>query len=134
MNLSFKTEFPWGGPTGFIDKILGGTKIHTIRTDLGKRWQPGRTAHICTGVRTPEYKQWAIKKVVSIQRIEILWIPFSMGGLLESPVPTVYVDGRVIIDDVQLITNDGFDRYDDFYKWFKDDYKGVLIHFTDKRY
>ena len=39
MLLSFKRNYPWGGETNFVQKIIQGEKIHTFR--IGDRWRPG---------------------------------------------------------------------------------------------
>lgn len=47
MILSFKPQFR--------QKILDGTKIHTIRDDPNDRWQAGKIIHAATGVMTKNY-------------------------------------------------------------------------------
>jgi len=44
MILGFKTKF--------TDKILNGSKIHTIRKDSKNRWKVGNTIHFANGIRT----------------------------------------------------------------------------------
>ena len=43
MILAFKTKFPDGTTTDFVNKILNGSKIHTLRQ--GERWQAGYFVH-----------------------------------------------------------------------------------------
>jgi hypothetical protein len=47
MNLTFKTEFPWGKPTNFRQQIQEDKKVHTFR--LGDRWKPGDRIHFWEG-------------------------------------------------------------------------------------
>jgi hypothetical protein len=132
MILSFKTLFPWGTPTNFIEKITrqpGFTpKIHTIRK--GKRWKPGNKIHFATGVRTKNYKQFNFGMCISTQHIAILKNP---KGFI-----TVIIDYSRILDDEQkqkLATNDGFDSIEDFYKWFEaKGFTGQIIHWTTFKY
>jgi DNA modification methylase len=42
----------------FVQPILNGTKIHTLREDVLNRWQPGRVMHMAIGVRTTNYYQF----------------------------------------------------------------------------
>ncbi len=55
----------------FVDPILNGTKIHTIRLDPYERWKPGMKMHMATGVRTKHYKQFAEKICVGVSFIHI---------------------------------------------------------------
>ena len=41
MILGFKKYFSDRTPTNFVEKILSGKKITTIREDKHKRWKPG---------------------------------------------------------------------------------------------
>ena len=139
MVLGFKTIIN-GNPTGFPEKILAGTKIHSIRN--GNRWKPGMIIHPATGVRTPNYKQITEKPltVISVQDIEIQrW---------ENKFPYVLIDNRfgydyMIENDLQLLNtlavNDGFESFKDFAEAFQaihpgDLFEGQIIHWTDYRY
>lgn len=126
MILGFKTKDK-GKPTGFVEKIEKGIKIHTIRK--GFRWGPGRIIQFATGVRTSKYHQFKDGKCISTQRIEIYPAePMNRGE--------VVVDGRNLSLDekIELAHNDGFDNLVSFWLWFDSDFEGQLIHWTDKKY
>lgn len=138
MILSFKQDFPWGAPTGFEDKILAGKKIHTIRADKSDRWQPGLLIHFATGVRTKNYNQFYQDVCYSTQHIEIEPDqPRSANpGIDFGYSPLVVVDSRVLDagEASRLAQNDGFDRWEDFARWFSDPFEGKLIHWTTIKY
>lgn len=122
MILGFKTKFPDGSPTNFIEAIESGEKIHSIREGL--RWGTDMNIHMATGVRTKNYRQFALKRVVSVQRIII------RGGLKE-----VWVSGRKLSSDEieRLAKNDGL-TVARFWEWFHSNIVGQIIHWTDYRY
>jgi len=144
MILSFKKQFPWGEPTNFKEKILSGTKIHSIRDDKTARWKPGMQIHMAYGVRTKFYecfnknncksKQYIY--IVNNEKIRMVGIDDSPNG----PGDLFYMNNLESGDEAMRINveilakNDGFDSVDDFFKWFHSDFKGVIIHWTDFRY
>lgn len=131
MILSFKQQFR--------DKILYGTKIHTIREDAHNRWKVGMPIQFATGVRTKQYEQFYTGKCTGIQKIE-----FSIYNFSEI---IIKVDGKEIRNTdetyAQMMHNDGFDSMIDFYEWFIPVinsnpstliWSGKLIHWTDFKY
>jgi len=122
----------------FIDKILDGTKIHTIRTDKHDRWAAGRKIHFGTGVRHWSYKQFHEAECISVQKIEIKWLEVETTTT-ESTKKTIHRQAAVFVNgfymDIYTIAkNDGFDSVEDFHKWFDKDFTGKLIHWTDYKY
>jgi hypothetical protein len=113
----------------FVNKILSGEKLHTIREDKHNRWKPGVKMHMATGVRTKDYNCFNETECKGIQDIEII----QRGSNL---VPVIYIDGVTILKDeqIQLAKNDGFDSVEDFWNWFNKDFSGVIVHWTDFRY
>lgn len=137
MNLGFKKKYPWGKPTLFKEKILSGTKIHSIREDKKRRWKVGMLIHMAYGIRTKFYECFCNKhRCKLIQEIRIKY---------NGKYPTVYIDGFLFaeetetlwyaLDDMMILAkNDGFDSVEDFFKWFNKDFEGVIIHWTSFRY
>jgi hypothetical protein len=123
MILGFKTIHPiTKTPTEFVDKILRGIKIHTVR--FGNRWKVGDKIHFATGVRTKDYHQFMEGYVKGTQRVEIYPIDRS-----------IYVDkNKVKLTDSDFTFNDGFETAEDFWEWFKDPIDAQLIHWTDFKY
>jgi hypothetical protein len=124
MNLYFTERFPWGEASNFEQKILDGTKIHTIRRDPNYRWREGMTIHFRMGTR------WK-SKLFATGTVE------KVGGVLISP-PNHIVQlwssprWRRISDTglAELAKNDGFDSVKDFWKWFNDEpFAGRIIYF-----
>ena len=122
----------------FVEPILKGSKIHTIREDIHNRWKPGKIMHMATGVRTKNYKQFCESECTSVQELKIIFNPdyfFSQ----------VWVDGEELEfrQICTLVLNYGFIRVADFYNWFLKKaklenrtyiYKGKIIHWTDFKY
>lgn len=132
MVLNFSKTTPWGDPTNFEQLILSGEKIHTIRK--GNRWSSGDFIHMSTGSRTPNYNQFnADRKDLQIcKSVQEISIHYQPG--VEFPV--IEVDGVILgfIRSRLLAVNDGFKDEEYLYSWFKEDFKGQIIHWTDYRY
>lgn len=119
MVLSFKEQFK--------QPILDGTKLHTIRADLYRRWVKGRKIHFATGVRTPKYNQFYEGVCTHVQAIELN--PHTRQILLEDE------EGEMVqMDDAYhdiFARNDGFSDKEELWKWFSKPFEGVLIHWMD---
>ncbi|MBM9499726.1 hypothetical protein JWG44_05610 [Leptospira sp. 201903071] len=133
MVLGFRQKHPRIGPTKFKDKILSGEKIHTIREDKSNRWYAGRKIQMAYGVRTKFYERFYESNCISVESIEINWCGLSgFSGMY----PDVKISGRKLSysECDELAQNDGFESFVDFIKWFSEDFKGKIIHWTNKRY
>ncbi|GAA4464135.1 hypothetical protein GCM10023189_43000 [Nibrella saemangeumensis] len=134
MIIGYRTKLPDGNPTGFVEKILAGTKIHTIRTN-GDRWRIGMSIQHATGVRTRHYRKFADGVLKGKQPVA-MW---RRRGRL-----AVAIDGKALTAErLQLLAvNDGFDTLEQFERWFlavvdkqpDRTYHGTLLHFTDFNY
>lgn len=126
MILSFKKTFPWKAPTYFKEKILDGTKIHTIRHDPHNRWKVGNSIQCAYYGPKMKYECFYEDFCKSVLPIKIEY--FNDEGTL----PKIWLDHKLLnYDEVQELTlNDGFDTTVDFFKWFNNDFKGVLINWT----
>lgn len=118
MVLGFKQQF--------VQKILDGSKIHTIRRDEHRRWQKGVRIHFATGVRTKDYNQFKVGVCKFNQRIQIdascRAVYLGLNGGLH----------RLSAKGVDLLAkNDGFESTEVFWEWFAEDFSGVIIHWTD---
>ncbi len=122
MILAFKEQF--------VNPILIGKKIHTLREDKTNRWKPDMSIQMATGVRTKKYNKFNDDTCNSIQQIEIQ----RTSDFFEDTI--VKIDGRKLIEDEvqQLAWNDGFSNLVEFYLWFSEGFEGKIIHWTDKRY
>lgn len=132
MILGFKTQFPWGAPTHFEEKITKQPgfrpKIHTLRE--GERWEPGDLINFATGVRSKNYKEFNRDTCKSTQQVVIVNVPYT-------GFPYIFVDGKLLLnyEREHLALNDGFDSLEDFARWFhKPCYVLQLIHWTDFKY
>lgn len=119
-------------------------KLHTIRA--GNRWKAGDRIHMAYGVRTKNYQCFnegipELETVKSVQSIEIIHYTVHMkpleimgfkGG--SSRFIVMKIDGKYYGGYRQVAINDGFEDVDQFYKWFKKDFSGQILHWTDLRY
>ena len=129
MVIGYKKQFP--------DKIIAGIKIHTIRLDLKNRWRAGMKMHQSTGVRTKNYNCFREDICTGTQTIMII---------RRTKHFSVYIDDVFIYNTTMrestmstaimkdLARNDGFDSIQAFFEWFKEDFEGKIIHWTDLRY
>jgi hypothetical protein len=133
MNLGFKERFK--------DLILSGEKIHTIREDSTDRWQYGMKIHFATGIRTKNYNCFKEGECINTQKIEFKWKQHNKGLVSESWGVQVFIDGRNVTNEGDVIDelakNDGFNDRKEFFEWEawnKKNFKGKIINWTNKLY
>jgi len=107
-------------------------KLHTIREDSSNRWKVGMDIHMAIRNRSKDRFQFApIVKCVSTQTIKIQWATIDLVRMAH-----ITIGGKALshsqMDD--LARNDGFDSTGSFFKWFKEDFEGKIIHWTDLQY
>lgn len=119
---------------GFKEKfkplILSGVKIHTIRSDTFKKWRPGMKIDFYTNVRTKKQEKFNQGVCVSVQEVQIF--PYQQEVFIMSNL-----GGTFKLSDSQLLVfavNDGFKTLSDFFSFFKPNFYGRLIHWTDLKY
>lgn len=121
----------------FKEKILSGSKKHTLREDVKRRWRKGRKIHFATGVRTKAYNQFFESECTGVQSV---FMTYAYNDLIE-----ITVNGKELFgfhERLQFAQNDGFDTWEDFFNWFypliqksPDECLSLrLIHWTDLRY
>lgn len=122
MILGFNKQFP--------DKILQGTKIHTIREDKHNRWKAGMLIQFATGVRTKQYNCFKTGQCTGTRRISInptnKKISIIINGCQE-----VYLSPS----DIGILSgNDGFNTVQEFWQWFNKPFEGKVIFWTEKTF
>lgn len=115
----------------FVDLILSEKKIHTIRKDESNRYQPGKTLHMATGIRTKKCNIFLIKRIIKTQPLRVV--------REENKVYFFLGDKRVSRTTADRIAkNDGFKNSTELVAWIDDFYSlpfdGKLIHWTKKIY
>lgn len=153
MLCNFSTKYPkWtaraGQPTGFIEKILADTKVHTFR-DSVERWERAALAaaqrrrkdrpvmvQFFTGARSRAAQEHGRRPYTGFQMVTI-----TRGTA--NKLLGITVDGKPMFpfEIEQIIRNDGFEHEFDFVDWM---FLGVpagqatvtkyCIHWTDLRY
>jgi len=125
----------------FVEPILAGTKILTIREDQHERWKEGRVIHMATGVRTKNYRQFHQSVCTGIELVSI--IPeacrLEVGKIIGENVDWKPLSGASKSD---FAISDGFQNEQAFFAYWKEvlekkfDFMfcGRVIHWTAKRY
>ena len=113
-------------------------KLHTIRADVKNRWKVGNKIHFYINCRQKNMFQFApVLKVKSIQEVFMTYAHFDLIQ--------ISIDGKELFsfkEREQFAINDGFDTWQDFFDYFypaimsnpKKQFKGKIIHWTDKKY
>lgn len=117
-----------GQPTGFVEKILAGEKIHTIRSNR-KLWEQ-RIKEVQKGKAVISLRYWSGMPYRSKQ-VEFKRIDFS------NPSMEMIVVGMIRDNPQIFFHNDGFENPQDFLDWFSkypDDEELGIIQFTPFRY
>lgn len=117
-------------------------KIHTIRADKTNRWKVGNKIHMVINNRTKHRFQFApILQVKSIQTFEVHykhdWDKTTalvlIDGIIKGQVEWLDCSLQKSSPTIdEMAKNDGFDSTNDFFEWFSEDFKGKMIHWTDK--
>lgn len=133
MILSFDRQFP--------TRIMNGIKIHTIREDQHNRWKAGMKIQMAIGARTKSYEQFDERICTGVQIITIAYIDDRGAVKVEVDGKQLGVWHRFLPQEsvnpeaIELLArNDGFQKVDDFLKWFQRDFEGKIIHWTDFKY
>lgn len=129
-----------GQPTGFVEKLKAGVKLHTIRSNY-ELWVK-RAEQINAGKMELSIRVWSGKpyrsQQVEVARLTKLGVQrvciTRMGADHE---PAVQIDGHFIEQGAAILSkNDGL-SYWDWHDWFLKgvgQFEGVILHFTDMRY
>ena len=120
--------------TTFRDRIIGGTKVHTIRDDKHNRWKVGNKIHFWLG--NPRNTRGKTKPyqfgIGECSRVEDILMDFAI--LEDWSTDTVYIGDDIILksdDELNaLAENDGFDNWEQMKLWFDNPdrwYSGKII-------
>lgn len=143
--ITFSSSFPWGDPTDFEAKILGGIKHHTLRS--GNAWYPGRLIDLWMGSprNKGSYKLPTLEFDKALEWKTVTRKDRTTGEDYEVNLPVCSatedwtMDFQNLFDDSQdtLVTfrigdlevdenladviavADGFDNYAHFMRWFE---------------
>jgi len=127
----------------FVDRILSGVKIHTIREDSHNRWKPGRLVQFWFGnprntrgkVRPYHFANGVCEHVdptqIYYEQISFEQYP-HYSYAIDIYTPSEFIDsvkGRSVLN--RLAINDGFNDYHELFAWFegKIPFTGKLIWF-----
>ena len=109
----------------FKEKILNGTKIHTIREDKHNRWKPGMSIQFYAMNPRNGGKKFAegiVTAVVPVHispdyEISIIYTKLPRGGSL---IRSLSVEA--------LAKNDGFESWEEMKEFFPEFFEGKIIY------
>lgn len=109
----------------FVQAIIEGRKIHTIRMDRKNRWHPGRQIHFWKGNPRNTSKNPYHFATGFVTKVERIRIQYHDNGQF-----VVMIGGRPLTpEDIELTARrDGFNSIKSFKVWFNEDFDGKLIH------
>lgn len=111
-----------------------GSKIHTIRIDRTQRWKSENKIHFFLG-RYTDGERFQFAPVVKCTSVQTIQITYWMGC---GDYPGISIDGRNLSysngEVLELAKNDGFKTEEEFLQYFKEDFTGKIIHWTDLKY
>jgi hypothetical protein len=121
----------------FINKISSyekKSKKHTIRLDDKNKWKLGNKIHSKVWSDKPyNSKTIAFAPIINVRLIQEIEISYPTEFMNDC---IIKVDGRKLTsEEMQLLAwNDGFSNLLSFYLYFKEDFKGKIIHWTNTKY
>ncbi|WP_142783372.1 hypothetical protein [Changchengzhania lutea] len=123
--------------TGFPDKVLDGTKIHTLRKSY-KHWKK-KIDEVNAGVAELHVRTWTDRPFISPQK-SIKILGKGEVGIQKCQVLAdsefVFIDDHITeqLNRFKIEENDGLSTTD-FWSWFTEDaHDACVIHFTNKKY
>ena len=124
-----------GKPTEFKQKLLAGTKLHTIRGNY--EWWQGKAEQINAGEMVLSIRQWSGKpyrsQQVEVARLTELHVQrFEAAYGSTDAKPRVWVDGCEVANVELVANNDGLEL-EDWQEWFfkhTNHFEGAVIQFT----
>ncbi len=128
-------------PAGYNGRYT--PKLHTIRKDEPDRWRAGLLIQFVVNNRRPNRIQFAEGKCTRIQYIQVRWFnkwpTVYIGDTEEDWAPFYFHDDAGVpmygVEDMKrLAVNDGFESVEEFFMYFKENFKGKIIHWTDLKY
>lgn len=133
-------HFDVSGGVYEADKVPMYPKIHTMRADQKDRWKHSNLIHHAYGTRTKSYDCFLQMECTGTQQTEIKYqgdfitIRISNKPYAKYPLRATNYHYRDIELVNELARNDGFIDAAQFFRWFKSDWSGKLIHWTSKDY
>lgn len=127
-------------------------KIHSIRRDAKDRWKVGMAIDFFINARTKRAHLFAPRiQVKSLQKISFSWKENKVGHIYDQPTDRsciIEIDGKFFGDAYfyqgklisqterikDLAINDGFNTIEEFFLWFKEDFSGKIIHWSNLKY
>jgi len=119
----------------FVDPILSGTKIHTIRKNSDDEYQAGTSLEMLCEQETAQPFTFWNDHCRHTQSIEIKYpADFKVGQSLTAVIVKIDNVHLTLTKVAGLAQNDGFPSMAEFFDYFSEDYKGDIIHWTDYEY
>lgn len=141
--ITVSTVFPKGHPregeeTGFVEKLIRGEKIHTIRGNY-EYWKKVSEA-VNAGTHVLSFRTWNGVPYRSGQTEFLELSSFEVEKIaITKIVPRVFTPKNMSLHFGDVCHNDGLSE-EDFHNWFfppkskHEIVKAAMLHFTDFRY
>lgn len=138
----YKEHWPYGNDSRGISSwwrpfMKVKPKIHTIREDLKDRWKPNKMIHFEQWTGKPYHsKCYNFAPLIPCMSTQRIRIECQGSHKLKDLGASVFIDNRFLsMNEIEILSqNDGFESYQDFFRWFNKDYSGKIIHWTDFNY
>ncbi len=114
----------------YMERILSGVKIHTIRTDTHKRWRVGMTAHMW--MHSPRNVSKNPFPFAEADVYDVCDITISKARGMVEIIPPPKIAYAPSLDVSAVAINDGFNNAEQFFEWFGE-FKGRIIFWENLR-
>lgn len=131
-----------GEPTGFVEAIKGGNKLHTIRSNVDlwmKRIKNVQKGEAIISIRTWTGKPYRSKQKEVLAVVNLDGVGFEIVAPSDDFVAKVFNLDKPYFEKVsynKLAENDGLSRqnFDAWFDGWQISEEKIIIHFTDFRY
>lgn len=118
----------------FVESIINGIKVHTIRDDKQNRWKVGNKIHFWLG--NPRNARGKTKPyqfgIGEVSRVETIRMKFAIQEDWQQDI--VYIGNDIVLKSIDelnaLAENDGFENWFQMKNWFDNEdkqYFGKII-------
>lgn len=111
-------------------------KIHTIREDKNNRFKPGINLHLVINPYQ-KGKRLQFAPLIKCTSTQSIIIKYCYNPKTENfDLPFILIDDKELNKQqiCELALNDGFNSLQDFFAYFKTDFTGKIIHWTNFKY
>ena len=116
----------------FKEKILNGTKIHTIREDKHNRWKPGMSIQFYAMNPRNGGKKFAEGVVTKIEFVEMSTYIEVVDRFLPDNGQFIHTNICLDFELNDFAKNDGFESWEEMKEFFPECFEGKIIYWRLK--